>query len=62
MEHALSRRARIYAEIASCALTNDADDSTVFSPEIRDMVVAFQKALSQASLHPEEVDYICAHA
>ena len=62
MEHALSRRARIYAEIASCALTNDADDSTVFSPEIRDMVVAFQKALFQASLHPEEVDYICAHA
>jgi len=62
LEHALSRRGRIYAEIVSCALTNDADDSTVFSPEIRDMVVAFQKALSQASLCPEEIDYICAHA
>ena len=62
MEHALNRRARIYAEIVSCALTNDADDSTVFSPEIRDMVVAFQNALLQAPLKPEEVDYICAHA
>lgn len=62
MEHALSRRARIYAEIVSCALTNDADDSTVFSPEIRDMVVAFQNALLQAPLKPEEVDYICGHA
>ncbi len=62
LEHALSRRARIYAEIVSCALTNDADDSNVFSPEIRDMVVAFQKALSLAVLQPEEVDYICAHA
>jgi 3-oxoacyl-[acyl-carrier-protein] synthase II len=62
MEHALSRKARIYAEIAGCALTNDAGDSTVFSPEIRDMAVAFQKALSQASLEPEEIDYICGHA
>jgi len=62
MDHALRRRARIYAEIVSCALTNDADDSTVFSPEVRDMAVAFQKALFQSSLSPEEVDYICGHA
>jgi 3-oxoacyl-[acyl-carrier-protein] synthase II len=62
MEHALKRHARIYAEILSSALTNDADDSTVFSPEIRDMVVAFQEALAQAFLEPEEVDYICGHA
>ncbi|MBP1720453.1 MAG: 3-oxoacyl-ACP synthase [Deltaproteobacteria bacterium] len=26
------------------------------------MTVAFQKALSQGSLNPEEVDYICGHA
>ena len=62
MEHALNRRARIYGEIVGAALTNDADDSTVFSPEIEDMVVAFQNALVQAPLKPEEVDYICAHA
>jgi 3-oxoacyl-[acyl-carrier-protein] synthase II len=61
-DHALCRRARIYAEIVSCALTTDADDSTVFSPETRDMVVAFQKALAQGAIDPEEVDYICGHA
>lgn len=62
MEYALKRRARIYGEIVGCALTNDADDSTVFSPEVRDMVIAFQKALDQAALEPEEIDYICGHA
>jgi len=62
VEHALKRKARIYAEVLGCGLTNDADDSTVFSPEGRDTVKAFQMALAQASLEPEEVDYICGHA
>jgi 3-oxoacyl-[acyl-carrier-protein] synthase II len=62
MEHAQKREARIYAEILGCALTNDADDATVFSPEGRDMVKAFQIALSQSSMEPVEVDYICGHA
>jgi len=62
MGHALKRRAKIYAEILSCALTNDADDSTVFSPEIRDMVIAYKRALDQSGLQPEEIDYICGHA
>lgn len=62
MNHAIDRKARIYAEILGCGLTNDADDSTVFSPETRDTIRAFQIALSQASLKPEDVDYICGHA
>lgn len=62
MEHAQKRGARIYAEILGCGLTNDADDSTVFSAEESSSVKAFQIALQQASLAPETVDYICGHA
>lgn len=62
MEHAQKRGARIYAEILSCGLTNDADDSIVFSPETRDTIKAFQLALLHASLEPTAVDYICGHA
>lgn len=62
MEHAQKRGARVYAEVLGCGLTNDADDSIAFSPEIRDTIKAFHIALSQASLKPEAVDYICGHA
>jgi len=62
MEHAQKRKANIYAEVLGCGLTNDADDSIVFSPETRDTIKAFQIALSKASLGPEDVDYICGHA
>lgn len=62
LEHAQKRKANIYAEILGCGLTNDADDSTVFSPEARDMIKAYQIALSQSSLEPADVDYICGHA
>jgi 3-oxoacyl-(acyl-carrier-protein) synthase len=62
MEHAQKRKAKIYAEILGCALTNDADDSTVFSPEARDMIKAYEIALSQSSLELAEVDYISGHA
>ena len=62
IEHAQKRKARIYVEVLGCGLTNDADESTVFSPETRDTIKAFQIALSQASLEPEAVDYICGHA
>jgi 3-oxoacyl-[acyl-carrier-protein] synthase II len=62
MHHAQRRGARIYAEILSCALTNDAGDSNFFGPETRDIIKAFQIALARASLRPEDVDYICGHA
>jgi len=62
MDHAQRRGARIYAEILSYGLTNDAGDSNFFSPETRDIIKAFQIALARASLRPEDVDYICGHA
>lgn len=62
LDHAQKRGANIYAEIIGAGLTNDADDSTVFSAEARDTIKAFQIALAQSNLIPEEVDYICGHA
>ena len=62
MEHAQKRGARVYAEILGVGLTNDADDSVVFSPEIRDTLKAFEFALGDSRLNPEDVDYICGHA
>jgi len=62
MDHAQRRGAKIYAEILGCALTNDANGLGISSPETKDAIKAFQIALSQASLEPKAVDYICGHA
>ena len=62
MEHAKKRKARIYAEVLGCGLTNDANNLAISSPETRHAIRAFQIALSEASLEPETVDYICGHA
>ncbi len=62
LEHAADRGARIYAELVSASLTNDAEDSVVFTPNEREMVAAFQIALREAQITPPEVDYICSHA
>ena len=62
MGHAQRRGARIYAEILGFGLTNDAANSNLFSPEERDIIKAFQIALSHTSLRPEDIDYICGHA
>jgi 3-oxoacyl-[acyl-carrier-protein] synthase II len=62
LDHALKRGAKIYAEIASSSITNDAEDSIVFSSNDKEMVVAFKNALKDAGIVPSEVDYICSHA
>lgn len=62
MEHAQRRQARIYAEVLGCGQTNDANNLAVSSPETRYAIGAFHFALSQASLQPGAVEYICGHA
>jgi 3-oxoacyl-[acyl-carrier-protein] synthase II len=62
MEHAKRRGARMYAEILGFGVTNDAADTNFLRPDTIGMGKAFQIALSQASLRPEDVDYICGHA
>lgn len=60
-EHARSRGARVYAELAGGALTADAyhitaPDPTGFSPAL-----AMERALADAGLQPTDIDYVCAH-
>jgi 3-oxoacyl-[acyl-carrier-protein] synthase II len=62
MEHAQRRNARIYAVLLGCGLTNDANNLAISSPETKDSVKAFQIALSESGLKPEEVSYISGHA
>jgi 3-oxoacyl-[acyl-carrier-protein] synthase II len=60
-QHALDRGATILAEIAGAALTADAYHISAPEPTGRGATMAMTKALRQAGLAPNEVDYIVAH-
>ncbi len=59
LEHALQRRARIYAEIAGYWQNNDAHHIT--SPNTQTQARAIRRALESAGIMREQVDYINAH-
>jgi len=61
MEHARARGARIYAELAGFATTNDAHHMTAPHPQGRDAIRAMRLALRDARLSPEEVEHVNAH-
>jgi nodulation protein E len=58
-EHARSRGARIYGEIAGFGMTSDA--SHITQPSQVGPARAIRQALAEAGVNPEEVDYINAH-
>jgi 3-oxoacyl-[acyl-carrier-protein] synthase II len=60
-EHALARGATILAEIVGAALTADAYHISAPEPTGRGATMAMTKALRQAGLAPNEVDYVVAH-
>lgn len=60
-DHARARGARIYAEVAGYGLSCDAFHMTGAHPEGDGAVAAMRKALADAGLAPEDVDYISAH-
>ncbi len=60
-EHALARGATIQAEVIGAALTADAFHISAPEPSGRGQANAMTKALRDADVAPDEVDYIVAH-
>ncbi|HJT73899.1 MAG TPA: beta-ketoacyl-ACP synthase II, partial [Chitinophaga sp.] len=61
-EHAVARGAKIYAELAGAAMTADAYHMTATHPEGLGAYEAMKRALEDADLTPDQVDYLNAHA
>ncbi|MBI2854303.1 MAG: beta-ketoacyl-ACP synthase II [Chloroflexi bacterium] len=61
MEHALSRGARIYAEVAGYGASADAHHITQPSSDGEGAIRAMQRALNSAQMKPSDIDYINAH-
>jgi len=60
-EHALARGANIYGEVLSYATSCDAYHETGPDPRGNGAVQAMMKALENADVKPEQIDYINAH-
>lgn len=61
LEHAKSRGARIYAELAGFAMNSDVYHMTSPSKNGEGACRCMELAMNDASMNPEEVDYINAH-
>jgi 3-oxoacyl-[acyl-carrier-protein] synthase II len=60
-EHALARGAKIYCEIAGYGMSSDAFHITSPAEDGSGMMRVMQRALKDANLPPESIDYINAH-
>jgi 3-oxoacyl-[acyl-carrier-protein] synthase II len=61
LDHALARKAHIYAEMIGQASSSDAYNVAVPDPEAMGAIRAMKWALQDANINPTEVDYINAH-
>ena len=61
LEHARQRGARIYGEVVGYGSTADAYRITDIHPEGRGAVACIRMAMRDASLNPEDIQYINAH-
>ena len=60
-DHALQRGAKIYAELAGYGASDDAYHITAPEPEGKAAITAMEKAIADAGISKDEVDYINAH-
>ena len=60
-EHAISRGAKIYAEVAGGGMSADAYHLTAPHPEGIGAIIVMKNALEDANLNPEDIDYINVH-
>ena len=60
-EHAVNRKARIYAEITGYGQSSDAYDMVAPDPEGKGAELAILNCLKEAGKKPEDVDYINMH-
>ena len=61
LEHALKRGAKIYAEVIGYGATSDAYHITSPAPNGEGGARAMKRAIEDAKIKPEEIDYINAH-
>lgn len=61
LEHAKARGARIYAEVIGGGMSADAHHMTASHPEGLGAILVMRRALKDANVAPEEVDYINVH-
>ena len=59
--HALARGAKIYAEVAGCGQSADAYHITATHPEGLGAKLVMERALKDAEMKPEDIDYINLH-
>jgi len=62
LEHAVARGARIYAEVLGSGVSNDAYHMIVSDPTGNGAALAIRRALADAGVETEAIDYINAHA
>ncbi|THU44442.1 hypothetical protein C4D60_Mb02t07410 [Musa balbisiana] len=62
LNHAKERGAKIYAEVRGYGMSGDAYHITQPHIDGRGAILAMTRALEQSGLHPNQVDYINAHA
>jgi 3-oxoacyl-[acyl-carrier-protein] synthase II len=61
LEHAQKRGARILAELAGASITGDAYHVSAPEPSGESAKRAILKAIHDADLRPDDIDYVCAH-